>query len=202
MNPDSMYEVRNRISIKGKTNSLGLLFWAWRSSGGSRGDCILLSGNSGSSISYSIQVYVVILNTKYLILASSLEYPQRIEWSQCLKRLILGCLQIFSFFPLSSSSFYTVQYRRVQYSTVIGPRRFPVTWPPGKRWPQCLNCLLASSLEYPQRIRVVSVFEFHVCSLLDCKFSNFFLFHPSLFIQYSTEECSTVQYKAKLGVYL
>merc|ERR1711867_424087 len=34
--------------------------------------------------------------------------------------LILGCLQIFSFFPLSSSSFYTVQYRRVQYSTVIG----------------------------------------------------------------------------------
>ena len=25
------------------------------------------------------------------------------------------------------------------------------------------------------------------------KFSNFFLFHPPLFIQYSTEECSTVQ---------
>ena len=54
--------------------------------------------------------------------------------------------------------------------------------------------LLASSLEYPQRIRVVSVFEpfdclFHVVS----KFSHFSLFHPSLFIQYSTEECSTVQ---------
>ena len=25
------------------------------------------------------------------------------------------------------------------------------------------------------------------------KFSNFFLFYPPLFIQYSTEECSTVQ---------
>ena len=53
--------------------------------------------------------------------------------------------------------------------------------------------------------RVVSVFEPFDCLivlwLLDCKFSNFFLFHPSLFIQYSTEECSTVQYKAKLGVF-
>merc|ERR1712240_238077 len=32
-----------------------------------------------------------------------------------------------------------------------------------------------------------------VCSLLVIKFSHFSLFHPSLFIQYSTEECSTVQ---------
>ena len=32
-----------------------------------------------------------------------------------------------------------------------------------------------------------------VCSLIVSKFSNFFLFYPSLFIQYSTEECSTVQ---------
>ena len=32
--------------------------------------------------------------------------------------------------------------------------------------------------------------------MLVSKFSNFFLFHPPLFIQYSTEECSTVQYKA------
>merc|ERR1712240_805864 len=68
-------------------------------------------------------------------------------------------------------SFYTVQYRRVQYSTVIGQ-------------------LPRVSTED----RVVSVFEpsdclFHGVS----KFSNFFLFHPSLFIQYSTEECSTVQ---------
>ena len=45
--------------------------------------------------------------------------------------------------------------------------------------------------------RVVSVFEFRVClsvcSFLVSKFSNFSLFQPSLFIQYSTEECSTVQ---------
>ena len=53
--------------------------------------------------------------------------------------------------------------------------------------------ILASSLEYPERIRVVSVFEPLVCSLLVSKFSHFSLFHPSIFIQYSTEECSTVQ---------
>merc|ERR1712121_299865 len=47
----------------------------------------------------------------------------------------------------------------------------------GLEWPQCLNSV-------------------SVCSLLVSKFSNFFLFHPPLFIQYSTEECSTVQYKA------
>merc|ERR1712082_365534 len=35
-----------------------------------------------------------------------------------------------------------------------------------------------------------------VCSLRVSKFSHFSLFHPPLFIQYSTEECSTVQYKA------
>ena len=47
------------------------------------------------------------------------------------------------------------------------------------------------------RDRVVSVFEFRLCLFLACllvsKFSNFSLFHSSLFIQYSTEECSTVQ---------
>merc|ERR1712240_730840 len=47
----------------------------------------------------------------------------------------------------------------------------------GLEWPQCFNSLLD-------------------CSLCVCKFSNFFLFHPPLFIQYSTEEYSTVQYKA------
>ena len=57
---------------------------------------------------------------------------------------------------------------------------------------------LASSLKYPERIRVVSVFEplvclIVLCSLCVCKFSHFSLFHPPLFIQYSTEECSTVQ---------
>ena len=57
------------------------------------------------------------------LLASSLKYPERIrvdsvvETSDCLSVLcLLVCLQIFSFFPLSSFSFYTVQYRRVQYS--------------------------------------------------------------------------------------
>ena len=42
-----------------------------------------------------------------------------------------------------------------------------------------------------------SVVETSVClsvpCLRVCKFSHFSLFHPSLFIQYSTEECSTVQ---------
>ena len=46
-----------------------------------------------------------------------------------------------------------------------------------------------------------SVFHFEKCSvfvclsvcLIVCKFSHFSLFHPPLFIQYSTEECSTVQ---------
>ena len=51
--------------------------------------------------------------------------------------------------------------------------------------------------EDPERIRVDSVFETFislcVCSFLVSKFSNFSLFQPSLFIQYSTEECSTVQ---------
>merc|ERR1711895_1659 len=59
---------------------------------------------------------------------------------------------------------------------------------------------LANSLDYPQRMRIewsqcsnsVSVCLF-VCSFLVSKFSHFSLFHPSLFIQYSTEECSTVQ---------
>merc|ERR1712002_1109452 len=61
--------------------------------------------------------------------------------------------------------------------------------------------LLASSLEYPQRIEwSQSLNRLIVClsvlCLLVSKFSHFSLFHPPLFIQYSTEECSTVQYKA------
>merc|ERR1712177_88758 len=47
--------------------------------------------------------------------------------------------------------------------------------------------------EDPERIRVDSVVETFVLCLLVSKFSHFSLFHPSLFIQYSTEECSTVQ---------
>ena len=49
--------------------------------------------------------------------------------------------------------------------------------------------------------RVGSVFEpfdcLSVLCLLVSKFSHFFLFHPPLFIQYSTEECSTVQLLAR-----
>ena len=61
--------------------------------------------------------------------------------------------------------------------------------------------ILASSLEYPQRIEWSQSLNrlsvcLSVCSFLVSKFSNFSLFHPPLFIQYSTEECSTVQYKA------
>merc|ERR1712240_954534 len=76
----------------------------------------------------------------------------------------------------------------------------------GLEWTQFLKRLSVGQLprlsrEDPERIRVDSVFETSVCSLSVClffviKFSNFFLFHPPLFIQYSTEECSTVQYKA------
>merc|ERR1711873_354508 len=61
--------------------------------------------------------------------------------------------------------------------------------------------LLATSLEYPQRIEWSQSLNrlnacLSVCSLRVSKFSHFSLFHPPLFIQYSTEECSTVQYKA------
>merc|ERR1712240_785680 len=55
------------------------------------------------------------------LLASSLEYPERIRVDSVVETfdcLFSACHQIFSFFPLSSFSFYTVQYRRVQYSTV------------------------------------------------------------------------------------
>ena len=52
----------------------------------------------------------------------------------------------------------------------------------GLEWPQCLNS--------------VSVCLFFACVFVS-KFSNFFLFHPPLFIQYSTEECSTVQLLAR-----
>merc|ERR1712175_28022 len=53
----------------------------------------------------------------------SREDPERIRVDSVVETSVcslLDCQQIFSFFPLSSFSFYTVQYRRVQYSTVIG----------------------------------------------------------------------------------
>ena len=54
---------------------------------------------------------------------------------------------------------------------------------------------LASSLEYPQRIRVVSVFETFICLILDCLIVNFLIF-PSfiLLFLYSTVQKSAVQY--------
>ena len=53
------------------------------------------------------------------------------------------------------------------------------------------------SREDPERIRVDSVFETCVLCLSVCgQIFSFSLFQPSLFIQYSTEECSSVQYKA------
>ena len=68
----------------------------------------------------------VLLFFAFYLLARSPEYPQRIRVALvfepfiCLIVLCLffDCQQIFSFFPLSFFSFYTVQYRRVQYSTV------------------------------------------------------------------------------------
>merc|ERR1712240_641984 len=65
----------------------------------------------------------------------------------------------------------TVQKSAVQYSYWPAPSSIQR----GLEWTQFLKRL------------------FFVLCLLVSKFSNFFLFHPSLFIQYSTEECSTVQ---------
>ena len=60
--------------------------------------------------------------------------------------------------------------------------------------------LLANSLEYPERIqRGLEWTQFLkrlivLCLFFSCKqIFSFSLFQPSLFIQYSTEECSTVQ---------
>merc|ERR1712101_75938 len=64
----------------------------------------------------------------------------------------------------------TVQKSAVQYSYWPAPSSIQR----GLEWTQLLKRLI-------------------VCSLLVIKFSHFSLFHPSLFIQYSTEEWSTVQ---------
>merc|ERR1711873_117815 len=106
-----------------------------------------------------------------------------LEWPQFLNRvldcLFLVCLEanflIFSSFILLFL-YSTVQKSAVQYS--YWPATIPGHVTTGKK--------------------VASVFELHACSLLVSKFSNFSLFHPPLFIQYSTEEYSTVQYKADL----
>ena len=46
--------------------------------------------------------------------------------------------------------------------------------------PFMVQYLLARDPEYPQRVRVASVFELSTCSLLVCKFSNFSSPHPPL----------------------
>ena len=51
---------------------------------------------------------------------------------------------------------------------------------------------MKEGLEWTQFLKRLCV----LCLFFVIKFSNFSLFHPSLIIQYSTEECSTVQYKA------
>ena len=112
-------------------------------------------------------------------MASSLEYPQRIEWSQSLNRLIVCslsawlCVCKFSHFSLFHPPIF-IQYSTEECSTVR---------------------LLARSLEYPQRIRVVSVFETFNCLILGCVSANFLIF-PSfiLLFLYSTVQKSAVQY--------
>merc|ERR1712240_729474 len=114
------------------------------------------------------------------ILASSLEYPERIRVDSVVETSVpCLCVCKFSHFSLFHPSLF-IQYSTEECSTVQ---------------------LLASSLEYPERIRVDSVVETSDCLFLVSKFSNFFLFHPSIFIQYSTEECSTVQLLASFLEY-
>ena len=101
-------------------------------------------------------------------LANSLEYPEMIqrglEWTQLLKRVFFVCLFFvckFSHFPLSTFSFYTVKYGRVQYRTGIGQ-------------------LPRVSGKDPERKEWTSVFETLVLCLSVCLSANFliFLFQP------------------------
>ena len=102
--------------------------------------------------------------------------PERIRVDSVVETCVLFvCKQTFSFFLLSFFSFYTVQYRRVQYSTVI-------YWPApssiqrGLEWTQLLKRLI-------------------VCSLCAWLSANFLIF-PSfiLLFLYSTVQKSAVQY--------
>ena len=101
-----------------------------------------------------------------------------LEWTQLLKRVLVLCL--WANFLICSSFillflYSTVQKSAVQYSYWPAPSSIHR----GLEWSQSLKRLIVWLSD---------------CSLCVCKFSNFFLFHPPLFIQYSTEECSTVQY--------
>merc|ERR1712121_219199 len=112
---------------------------------------------------------VCIENQQYL-LASSLEYPERIRVDSVVETSVLYSLSAnFLIFPSFILLFLysTVQKSAVQYSYWPAPSSIQR----GLEWTQLLKRLI-------------------VCSLLVIKFSHFSLFHPSLFIQYSTEECS------------
>merc|ERR1712082_456875 len=111
------------------------------------------------------------------VLANSLEYPQRIEWSQSLNRLSVLCslsdclfVSKFSHFSLFHPSLF-IQYSTEECSTVQ---------------------LLASSLEYPERIRVDSVVETCVCSLSACQ--QIFSFFPLSSFSFYTVQYRRVQY--------
>ena len=101
----------------------------------------------------------------------SREDPERIEWTQFLKRV-----------------FFIGQLPRVSGKD-----------PERKEWTQLLKRVFfigqLPRLSTEDEDRVVSVFEFRVLclSVLCQQIFSFSLFQPSLFIQYSTEECSTVQ---------
>merc|ERR1712112_349870 len=116
---------------------------------------------------------VRVLGTRSLIwkrqLANSLEYPQRIEWSQSLNRVSV-CSMVSSNFLIFPSFillflYSTVQKSAVQYSYWPAPSSIQR----GLEWTQLLKRLI-------------------VCSLLVIKFSHFSLFNPSLFIQYTVQE--------------
>ena len=96
-----------------------------------------------------------------------------VETFVCLFSILCSLSANFLIFPSFILLFLysTVQKSAVQYSYWPAPSSIQR----GLEWTQLLKRL------------------FFVLCVLDCKFSNFFLFHTSLFIQYSTEECSTVQ---------
>ena len=88
-----------------------------------------------------------------------------------------------------------------QFQQLANSLDYPERIQRGIEWTQFLKRLFfigqlpRVSREDPERIRVDSVFETCVlCVFFVChQIFSFSLFQPSLFIQYSTEECSTVQ---------
>ena len=115
---------------------------------------------------YNIVMYCAVLFT---LLANSLDYPQRmrIEWTQL----------------LANSLVYPERIQR------------------GIEWTQFLKRVFfigqlpRVSREDPERIEWTQFLKrvFFICLLVCQQIFSFSLFQPSLFIQYSTEECSTVQ---------